>query len=281
MQVIPVIDLKNGVAVHAVKGQREHYRPLQSPLCGSAEPLDVLAGLLRLHPFRAVYLADLDALVGRDGNHTIIQQLQQAFPALEFWVDQGWPASPQIAGVPPAPNEAETSTQPGGSHPEPNARAKTREYPRALVPVLGSESMAAAQLAQLEERRADAILSLDFFGERFAGPPALLEQPALWPERVILMTLGQVGSQAGPDWPRLESYIKRYPQTRWIAAGGVRHADDLRRLAGMGIHAALVATALHRQSLSAEDLQRLEAKMVNSEPRFCAQYRPFLTPMSY
>lgn len=242
MQVIPVIDLKNGVAVHAVKGRREHYRPLQSTLCGSAEPLDVLAGLLRLHPFRAVYLADLDALAGRDGNHAIIQQLQQAYPALEFWVDQGWPAP-------------------------------TAVYPANGVPVLGSESITAEQLAQWQAQpdaaqRAPAafprgawergILSLDFFGECFAGPPALLEQPALWPERVILMTLGQVGSQAGPDWPRLESYLKRHPQTRWIAAGGVRHADDLRRLAGLGVHAALVATALHRQSVTAAALREFE-----------------------
>lgn len=226
MQVIPVIDLKNGIAVHAVKGQREHYRPLQSRLCASPEPMAVLQGLLRLHPFRSVYLADLDALVGSGENRAIIHQLLGAFPDLEFWIDQGR-------------NDADTAR------------------PANHVPVLGSESMAADDLARLPCRQDNPVLSLDFFGDAFAGPPTLLANPELWPPRVILMTLGRVGSQAGPDWQRLEAFTSGYPQTHWIAAGGVRHADDLQQLARLGVHAALIATALHDHSLSAADLRAL------------------------
>ena len=44
MRVIPVIDLKSGAAVHAVRGERERYRPLRSRLvAGIASPSRSLA----------------------------------------------------------------------------------------------------------------------------------------------------------------------------------------------------------------------------------------------
>lgn len=218
MQVIPVIDLKSGVAVHAVKGQREKYRPLRSGLCDSPEPLAVMHGLLRLHPFRAVYVADLDALTSTGDNFAIIHQLIHAFPDVEFWVDRGWPK-------------------------------EELNLPTNQVPVLGSESMNPARLNQLSRWQDSAILSLDFFGDNYAGPRALLNTPELWPPRVILMTLARVGSNAGPHWPQLSQCLARHPQCHWIAAGGIRHADDLRQLEQLGIHAVLVASALHRGQL--------------------------------
>lgn len=91
MQVVPVVDLKNGAAVHAVKGQRDDYRELRSRLCDSAAPMAVVEGLLRFYPFRCIYLADLNALTGQGDNRAAINHLAHQFPCVEFWVDQGWP----------------------------------------------------------------------------------------------------------------------------------------------------------------------------------------------
>ena len=41
LKVIPVIDILNGIVVHAVRGKRREYQPLQSILCKSVEPLEV------------------------------------------------------------------------------------------------------------------------------------------------------------------------------------------------------------------------------------------------
>ena len=62
MQVIPVIDLLNGEVVHAKKGLRQTYQPMQSPLCPSSDPLTVVSELLALHPFKQLYIADLNAI---------------------------------------------------------------------------------------------------------------------------------------------------------------------------------------------------------------------------
>ena len=63
MQIVPVIDLKGALVVHARRGERGSYAPIETPLSRSAEPAAVLAGLLSVAPFRAVYVADLDAIM--------------------------------------------------------------------------------------------------------------------------------------------------------------------------------------------------------------------------
>ena len=99
-----------------------------------------------------------------------------------------------------------------------------------------------------------AVLSLDFQGDAFLGPPELLASPQLWPHRIIAMTLARVGSSLGPDLNRLRGLVALAPGGQWYAGGGVRHADDLRALAQLGMSGALVATALHAGALNQSTL---------------------------
>ena len=39
MRIVPVLDLKGGVAVHAVRGERQSYAPVRSVLSPSADPV--------------------------------------------------------------------------------------------------------------------------------------------------------------------------------------------------------------------------------------------------
>src|SRR6202042_519163 len=101
------------------------------------------------------------------------------------------------------------------------------------------------------------VLSLDFRGDVFQGPQDILAEPALWPQRVIVMTLARVGSGAGPDLGRLGS-IRSIAHGREIyAAGGVRNANDLRTLKGAGVAGALIATALHERQIDRSDLEAM------------------------
>jgi len=42
MKIIPVIDLKDGVVVHAKQGHREHYQPINTDLCKSSDIFQVI-----------------------------------------------------------------------------------------------------------------------------------------------------------------------------------------------------------------------------------------------
>lgn len=223
-EIIPVIDLMGGVVVHARAGQREQYRPLTgSRLCDSPEPEAVVAGLLALHPFRRLYIADLDAIAKRGGHGEAIAGLAGRFPELELWVDAGVADEAALAEV---------------------ERTGARG-------VIGSESQVDARLVG---SHADSIFSLDMRGAERLDPAGLFERPELWPRDLIVMTLARVGSGKGPDTGALGGVLARARGRRIWAAGGVRDLGDLQELRRIGCAGVLAATALHDGRLGVSDL---------------------------
>ena len=89
MEIIPVIDLKNGEVVRARMGERDRYRPIETPLSPTSDPVDVTRGLLTVHPFETLYIADLDAIAGGADNRAALTRLKAEFPRLTIWVDNG------------------------------------------------------------------------------------------------------------------------------------------------------------------------------------------------
>jgi HisA/HisF family protein len=232
MEVIPVLDLKEDVVVHARMGQRGQYRPIETPLSPTSNPIDVTRGLLSIYPFTTIYIADLDAIMRVGDNTSTLTQLRTEFPNLIFWVDNG------VAD-----------------------RAGAQDWLDAGLGhlVLGSETQEDAALVRGLSRDSRMVLSLDYRGDAFVGPQALLSETDAWPSRIIGMTLAQVGSAMGPDWNRL-SAIKRCSAERLVyAAGGVRNADDLAALARIGVAGALVASCLHNGKLAGAQIARLQA----------------------
>ena len=71
--------------------------------------------------------------------------------------------------------------------------------------VLGSETQVDAALVRHFAGDSRVVLSLDFRGPSFQGPPELLDETDGWPQAVIAMTLARVGSGAGPDLDTLAS----------------------------------------------------------------------------
>ncbi len=63
MQMIPVLDLLDGHAVRAVRGERSRYRPIRSSLCATSEPIAVAQALVAATLARTLYVADLGAIM--------------------------------------------------------------------------------------------------------------------------------------------------------------------------------------------------------------------------
>ena len=68
MLIIPVIDLSNGVVVHAVCGKRKLYQPITSTISDDCKPESILSAFFQLYPFQIIYIADLDGIEGKK-NH--------------------------------------------------------------------------------------------------------------------------------------------------------------------------------------------------------------------
>ncbi len=228
MVVIPVIDLIEGQVVHARTGDRDAYRPIVSPLSRTSDAVDVVGGLLSLHAFATLYVADLDSILQRGDNCGTLQRLRTAFPALRLWIDNGANDSTALAAV------------------------LDRDFG---VPVVGSESQRDGALIAAHRGSDRVILSLDFRNERFLGPRGVLESPDTWPNRVIVMNLARVGGEAGPDFDRLRAIRTIAGAHAVFAAGGLRDSRDLADCEVLGCAGALVATALHDGRLDRIDLE--------------------------
>lgn len=228
-QLIPVIDLLGGHVVRGMGGDRQAYRPIVSALCHSSAPLVVARVLCEHCDARQLYVADLDALMGGAVQVAVLRELLQALPALEeLWVDGGFADADAAAALIGA-------LGPDGSR---------------VVPVFGSESLRSrAALAACFDRDsaigARAVLSLDRRDGRRLDPAGCWDAPALWPQRVIVMTLERVGSGAGPDLQTLQDVQAQAPAATLVGAGGLRSPADLARAAEAGAAAWLVASALH------------------------------------
>lgn len=232
MRVIPVLDLKGGLVVHARGGERDRYRPIETPLSAGAEALEVARGLLSVFAFDTLYIADLDGIAGNGRNHDTICALASELPGIALWVDDGSATPQAIAGLARMP---------------------------AVRPVIGTEVLAefAALPPLLAAASGRAILSLDSKGDAFLGPREVEARADTWPDTVIAMTLAAVGAKAGPDVARVAALASRRPDVGIVAAGGVRDVGDLERLSRAGATAALVATALHAGTIEAGDLKKI------------------------
>jgi phosphoribosylformimino-5-aminoimidazole carboxamide ribotide isomerase len=236
MRVIPVIDLKGGVAVHAVRGERESYRPLASEIVEGADPVVVTRAVRERLGLDELYVADLDAIAGGRGHPDLLAALARE---AEVMVDAG------------------AATR--------DAVARLLDLGAARV-VIGTETLPGADaLARLPD--APLVVSLDMRAGRVISPdPALtalgpagaLDRLAEAGARVaIVLDLARVGSGRGPDVELLGELHERFPELALLAGGGVRDADDLRALGAAGAAGALVGTALHGRAIGAEELQAL------------------------
>ncbi|MCK0196305.1 HisA/HisF-related TIM barrel protein [Ancylobacter sp. 6x-1] len=229
MELIPVLDLMGGVVVHARRGERDRYRPIETPLCPGSDPFAIAEALLALAPFRTLYIADLDAIRGRGDHDAVIGALQRRHPGLALWVDAG-------EGTP--------------------ERVSRRVSAGLGRPVVGTESLAGSSAARTVLAGEGTILSLDHDARGRMGPDAIHDTPALWPDDLIVMTLARVGSDAGPDIARLAEVQQKAGRRRVHAAGGVRDTSDLDRLTGQGVAGVLLASALHDGRLDPATLRR-------------------------
>ena len=227
MHIIPVVDLRHGTVVRAVRGERQHYRPIASALCGSAEPTAVAARLCEHCATDTLYLADLDALQGGAVQLDALAALLHALPALRLWLDAGFTA--------PAALRAALK----------GLAARGADAAR-VTPVLASESWASLDgLREALSARPQPLLSLDRRGGAALDAAGLWSAPPCWPERLIVMSLDRVGAAEGPDLEALAAVRALAPRATLIGAGGIRHAGDLRAAAAAGAAGWLVASALH------------------------------------
>jgi phosphoribosylformimino-5-aminoimidazole carboxamide ribotide isomerase len=239
LKVIPVLDILNGIAVHAVKGQRSQYQSLQSNLTKSTNPTEI-AKTFKTLGFSKLYIADLDAIIDCRSSFGNLKQIADE-SGLELLVD---------AGI--------TSIQ----------RAQLLMQNGVHTLIVGTETLqnktfVAEAIKQFGNKR--VLLSLDLkggkvlVGQGFTGPTQplelLRELKLMGLSQVVVLDLSRVGSGEGVDL----AFLKQIKDTLGIdvyVGGGVRNIDDLIGLEKIGVSGALIATSLHTGKISVSELKQ-------------------------
>jgi phosphoribosylformimino-5-aminoimidazole carboxamide ribotide isomerase len=242
MRVVGVIDLKGGTAVHAVRGERERYRPVHSVIGGDdGDALALARGFRAELGLDELYVADLDAIGGDGREHDVL-----------------------IAAL---ARDARVMVDAGVSEP---ARAQALLDLGAQRVIVGTETLTGPDALDrlLAQVPGDAlIVSVDLReGRALSADPELAGLPALDAvvrlhraglREAIVLDLARVGSGAGPDVALIAQVHAAFPDLELLAGGGVRDVEDLRALAAAGAAGALVATALHSGVIGSAELAEL------------------------
>ena len=226
MRIVPVLDLKGGVVVHARRGQRAEYAPLRSPLVEGCEPVAVAEALCAVCRTSTLYVADLDALAGEPAD---VATLSALATVADPWVDAGATTrerAAELAGAGVARNVVGTESLTADEDEDAGQAA----MPRRVLSIDLRDGKLISPRPELAGREAVAAAAL---------------ATALGVREVLVIDLARVGSGDGPPLEAVAQLAETLPGLKIYAGGGVRDDDDLRALESAGATGALVATALH------------------------------------
>jgi phosphoribosylformimino-5-aminoimidazole carboxamide ribotide isomerase len=245
-QVIPVLDLRAGTAVHAVAGQRAHYQPVRSILHATSDPLALAVALRERLGLNVLYLADLDAIAGLVPSVALYRDLISS--GFHLIVDAGVRDLKCALKLSVLDPESRTIVAGLESLDGPDAL-------REIVHVFGDQR---------------TIFSLDLddgcprkraHSAWKSGDPLELACEAIehGVSHLLLLDLARVGTGRGSGTKGLIAQIHaRHPGVKVSVGGGISGASEVIELRNAGAAAVLVASALHDGRIGRQELIGLE-----------------------
>jgi phosphoribosylformimino-5-aminoimidazole carboxamide ribotide isomerase len=239
LKVIPVIDILNGIAVHAVRGKRHEYKSLQSILCNSVNPLEIAKAFKALG-FSELYIADLDAIQNEIMNFQVFKSIAKE-TGLSLMVDAG------VASIITAEKLLDNGVSKAVIGTE---TLQTKSFVGEAVQLFGSEHV----VVSLDLKDGKILVKSSFDDSR--EPMSLMRDfKEMGASEVIVLDLARVGSGEGVDTVFMRKVLKETSLDIFVG-GGVRDIRDLVELKKLGVSGVLVATALHSGKISIEELKK-------------------------
>jgi phosphoribosylformimino-5-aminoimidazole carboxamide ribotide isomerase len=241
MEIIPVMDILNGIAVHAVKGERKNYKPIESVLCQSFDPLEIAKSFKDLD-LKQLYIADLDSILRKGNNYQTIEKISKS-TGLKLIVD---------AGISDMNSAEEIFTHKISDLIVGTETLTNLDFVKECIKKFGSGKI----ILSLDIKNGKVLSS---FQEIVMKDPTeiALTFEKLGIKKMIVLDLTRVGSEAGINWPILDKILD-VVNMQIIAGGGVRDFSDIIELKEKGIYAVLIATALHNGSITKEDIKTIQ-----------------------
>ena len=220
LMIIPVLDIKEGVAVSGKSGNRNEYKPLKTVFDSSSDPLKISEALKNAGASE-IYIADLDAIEGRDSNLDLVGNINQILPVM---LDSGACDLESVAEALQVSDKVIVATETLrslGDLDEIFCKVKPERL-IISIDVLNNEILT-------------KHLELDFNILR-----KIVEK--LKPSQIIILDISNVGCEGGINWQLMDDFAGI--ESSIIFGGGVT-AEDFLKLDGKIVDKVLVGTALH------------------------------------
>jgi len=220
IMIIPVLDLKNRLAVSGKSGMRETYKPLKTVFSNSSDPLKI-AEALKHGGYRELYIADLDSIAKNGSNLEIINKINSIIPVM---LDAGISNSADLKKV---FNKAQ----------------------KIIVATETLESLEELDLIFSQFSNHSLVLSVDIMNGEvlsknlkldFNDIIELIEK--IKPSEVIVLDITGVGTNSGFNRNFIEGFCGL--DTQLTVGGGVTK-ENIEVLTEMGVQNFLVGTAIH------------------------------------
>lgn len=230
--VLPVIDLRQGQAVHARAGERSTYQPLQSKWIKNAhQPLLLCSSLRHALGCDEFYVADLDALTGTGHHRDLLQQMINH--RFRLWLDVGINSGEEIEYWMKA-----------GVH-------------RLIVASESLSSLVVLQEGIAQGHAASLVFSLDLYQgqvrclkEVFTSSQPMDVVAEVYEKGIrqfMLLDTADVGMSSGcATWPLCMAVRRQFPEAIIVTGGGVRSWAEVTTMQQAGIDRVLVSTLLHQ-----------------------------------
>jgi len=274
--VIPVMDLMIGQVVWAKGGNRDAYRPLESRLTNSSQPLEVAKAIFAQTGCDWLYVADIDSFAGANPSWSVFESLIEA--GFNLLIDANWLLEQRID--------------------EAIERFANSDNVKLII---STETIRQADQFAVFKKLTDAgitpVFSLDMRGaEVIAKDPDIAGLTPLelvhmaWQAGVQhliqldLATVGQGASDIDPSGSnaaledelndqrsnRLSLLLEiadELPELVLISGGGMRDDADCQKILSSGCQHVLVASAIYDGRLTPDDIANLTPYRSNKHTR--------------
>jgi phosphoribosylformimino-5-aminoimidazole carboxamide ribotide isomerase len=239
LKIIPVIDILDKKVVHAIKGQRHNYQPLESVLFKSTDPLETAKGFKSLG-FTELYVANLDAIIDCSTDFGFFKDIAEE-TGLRLMVDAGVTSLGRAQKL----FENNVSKLIIGTE-----TLQSKKFVAQAVEIFGSNRV----VVSLDLKGDKILFKLGFDG--CLNPVCLLKDfKDMGVSQIIVLDLARVGSGEGVNLDFLKRVIAEVGVEVYVG-GGVRDINDLIELKELGVSGALIATALHSGKISISQLRQ-------------------------